>query len=96
MERAFGMPLAHRLTSKPCGTLILWIGISSGFLAVRGALCGASFADSWLAERPCAHEGGAGGAGDAPGAGAGACWATAMPDAQAMVSNVAPASATDV
>src|SRR5688572_11351328 len=60
IARALLIPLAHSSTLKPCGTLILLIGISPGALGAGGWATGASGEFAISGGWPCFHEGGGG------------------------------------
>src|SRR5712692_8951946 len=64
MARALLIPDAHSSTLKPCGTLILLIGISPGAFGAGGCAIGDSGESAMVAGCPCFQVGG--GAGGCP------------------------------
>src|SRR2546427_648900 len=55
MARALLMPDAHSSTLKPCGTLILLMGISPGALGAGGCGTGANCESFMASGCPCFH-----------------------------------------
>src|SRR5690242_7940309 len=82
MTRALLMPLAQSSTLKPCGTLILPIGISLAAFGAGGWAIGDSVELSMSFGCPCFHVGGAVD-----------CWAATKPDARRRAETTVSASA---